>query len=464
MTAIVNLSGGAPWGFKMAGGTDFKQPLSVSRVNGGSKAERAGMPEGFLITRINGIDTCQLTHRAATDLIKNSGFTVVLELSKPKLRSESSPQAYSPLPSPASSVSSGSSNIMEGNKFDLYRPSAKPYSSPASSTGRRSPDGSSVIQSPTFQKVYEGKPVKTASFMSKPKVEAPKEIKFSPAIAQMIREEEEEKERMKRQQQNAPAADERASPEHVDNGVSRGAAHQTIGKFLGNVAVNSRARQPPTNKNEPDFVKPLIDMCKPLGEPVVLKVELNDCQPPPSVHWYHEKKPQHESAEKDIKILNNGTIHTLVLGELTKEQVGSYTCTIMNRHGSKSSKCRVTIEHDKTKHSPRPAYMNAPPAFPKNGASSSTSSGAAPERTAAKQVLITSSNVGLFNDTNRKQAYHNQVVKPAQKQAMGEESEVLKLLRLEEKNAAPKTSNSAHKSRTMRYLEEAYVEPDSEDL
>ena len=38
----VTLTGGAPWGFSMAGGIDFNQPLNVSKVTSGGKAAMIG--------------------------------------------------------------------------------------------------------------------------------------------------------------------------------------------------------------------------------------------------------------------------------------------------------------------------------------------------------------------------------------------------------------------------------------
>jgi len=45
-----------------------------------------------------------------------------------------------------------------------------------------------------------------------------------------------------------------------------------------------------------------------------------------------------------IKFIFSGPIHTLVLGELTPDLLGTYTCTIMNKNGSKSTRCQVSVE------------------------------------------------------------------------------------------------------------------------
>jgi len=380
MSMTINLRGGAPWGFKLAGGVDFKQPLSISKITSGGKADQHGVVEGSFILGINGNDTSQMTHHIAMNMIKKSGSSVVLEIGKPKIRSDSfppPPPSFSPQPSPTSSISSSNSSSRAN---DLYRPTPKPYSP----GGRRSPDGSSVLQSPSFQKMGEGRSARfPPSFTSEP----PKKIEVSADIARLIKEEEEEKQRAKLRSQADPSSYKSPSNKSVQQVVT------------GNVN-----KQP--NTREPDFTKPLIDICKPLGEPVVLEVRLTECFPVPSVHWYHNNKPTHESAEKDIKILHNGLIHTLVLGELCQDQIGRYTCTIMNKNGSKSSRCQVTVDNEGAKLSPRPAYMNAPPPF-KNG--TSTAQQQQPKR------ILASSNVDLYSNRNVEKVYTNQVVRSNQR-------------------------------------------------
>ena len=48
----VTLSGGAPWGFSMAGGVDFNQPLNVSKVTTGGKAALKGIRPGLCILQV----------------------------------------------------------------------------------------------------------------------------------------------------------------------------------------------------------------------------------------------------------------------------------------------------------------------------------------------------------------------------------------------------------------------------
>ena len=45
----VTLSGGAPWGMSLAGGTDFNQPLHISKVTTGGKAAMKGLRPGLCL-------------------------------------------------------------------------------------------------------------------------------------------------------------------------------------------------------------------------------------------------------------------------------------------------------------------------------------------------------------------------------------------------------------------------------
>ena len=49
----ITLTGGAPWGFSMAGGIDFNQPLNVSKVTSGGKAAMKGMRPGLVILQVS---------------------------------------------------------------------------------------------------------------------------------------------------------------------------------------------------------------------------------------------------------------------------------------------------------------------------------------------------------------------------------------------------------------------------
>ncbi|XP_019740711.1 PDZ and LIM domain protein 2 [Hippocampus comes] len=72
MALTVNLIGPSPWGFRIVGGRDFKKAITVSKVNGGSKAEQAALKPGDVILAINGENTADMLNAEAQNKIKNS--------------------------------------------------------------------------------------------------------------------------------------------------------------------------------------------------------------------------------------------------------------------------------------------------------------------------------------------------------------------------------------------------------
>ncbi|XP_068597197.1 PDZ and LIM domain protein 1 [Brachionichthys hirsutus] len=93
MPLRVAMRGSGPWGFRLVGGKDFEQPLTVSRVSPGSKAAQADLCVGDMILAIDGAPTEHMTHMEAQNKIK--GCIEEMELSVD--RSES--KMWSPLSS-----------------------------------------------------------------------------------------------------------------------------------------------------------------------------------------------------------------------------------------------------------------------------------------------------------------------------------------------------------------------------
>jgi len=84
MATIINLSRahlGESWGFRLAGGFDYGQQLSVKKVVPNSPAS-AHLDAGDAILGIGGSNTAQLTHVQATQLIKSAGNFLQLTLLK----------------------------------------------------------------------------------------------------------------------------------------------------------------------------------------------------------------------------------------------------------------------------------------------------------------------------------------------------------------------------------------------
>jgi len=69
-TFDVELTGGAPWGFSMVGGSDFNQPLNISKVTPGSKAALKGIRIGLTILGVNGQDMQNVRHMDAVQFVK----------------------------------------------------------------------------------------------------------------------------------------------------------------------------------------------------------------------------------------------------------------------------------------------------------------------------------------------------------------------------------------------------------
>ncbi|XP_029297273.1 PDZ and LIM domain protein 3-like [Cottoperca gobio] len=72
MPLSVVLDGPAPWGFRLTGGKDFNQPLTISRITPGSKAAIANLCAGDVIMAIEGAPASDMLHCDAQNKIKES--------------------------------------------------------------------------------------------------------------------------------------------------------------------------------------------------------------------------------------------------------------------------------------------------------------------------------------------------------------------------------------------------------
>ncbi|MCI4384566.1 hypothetical protein PGIGA_G00040130 [Pangasianodon gigas] len=79
---VVTLSGGAPWGFRLQGGIEQKQPLQVSKVRKRSKACRAGLREADELVSINDVLCGELSHAEAMNLIDSGRGTLHLRIKR----------------------------------------------------------------------------------------------------------------------------------------------------------------------------------------------------------------------------------------------------------------------------------------------------------------------------------------------------------------------------------------------
>uniref|UniRef100_A0A8C5IUL8 Synaptopodin-2 n=1 Tax=Junco hyemalis TaxID=40217 RepID=A0A8C5IUL8_JUNHY len=74
----VAMSGGAPWGFRLQGGKEHKQPLQIAKVRSKSKAAKAGLCEGDEVVSINGKPCGDLTYAEVIVLMES--LTDVLQM------------------------------------------------------------------------------------------------------------------------------------------------------------------------------------------------------------------------------------------------------------------------------------------------------------------------------------------------------------------------------------------------
>ncbi|XP_040218137.1 PDZ and LIM domain protein 1 isoform X2 [Rana temporaria] len=83
-TKRVVLTGPAPWGFRLVGGKDFDQPLTISRVTLGSKAALAELCTGDVVAAIDGENTDGMTHLEAQNKIKACEDDLALTINRVK--------------------------------------------------------------------------------------------------------------------------------------------------------------------------------------------------------------------------------------------------------------------------------------------------------------------------------------------------------------------------------------------
>ncbi|XP_029621925.1 PDZ and LIM domain protein 3-like [Salmo trutta] len=86
MPLDVVLNGPAPWGFRLTGGKDFNQPLTISRITPGSKAAVANLCPGDVILAIEGIPAEDMMHCEAQNKIKDAVYQLILTVQRPETR------------------------------------------------------------------------------------------------------------------------------------------------------------------------------------------------------------------------------------------------------------------------------------------------------------------------------------------------------------------------------------------
>nr|XP_039273110.1 PDZ and LIM domain protein 5-like [Styela clava] len=172
----IKMTGGSPWGFKMTGGRDFRQPLAIGKVTAGSKADRAGVVEGHHIITVNGEDVTTLAHLEAQNKIKAAKATLTLEISnapvsvsKPtEAQTASLSSSYSPPSAPqqtynatsptANKSYSATSNYSSNKGYSTANNKPTYNSSYNVSLTPKSPSKMSTPRSPTYSSPHNKQP------------------------------------------------------------------------------------------------------------------------------------------------------------------------------------------------------------------------------------------------------------------------------------------------------------------
>eukprot|EP00062_Callorhinchus_milii_P001571 gi/632937285/ref/XP_007897964.1/ PREDICTED: synaptopodin 2-like protein [Callorhinchus milii] len=132
---LMTLGGGAPWGFRLQGGSDQQKPLQVAKVRKRSKAGRAGLCENDVLLSINGKSCFSISHADAMHIIDSSNGTLHILVKRvswsPEAESSlrgASPSARSPSPSKAPPRAPLPSAV-ERREIEIRRTAASPRES-----------------------------------------------------------------------------------------------------------------------------------------------------------------------------------------------------------------------------------------------------------------------------------------------------------------------------------------------
>lgn len=79
----ISMTGGAPWGFRLQGGKEQKQPLQVAKIRSQSKASDSGLCEGDEVVSINGNPCADLTYPEVIKLMESITDSLHLLIQRP---------------------------------------------------------------------------------------------------------------------------------------------------------------------------------------------------------------------------------------------------------------------------------------------------------------------------------------------------------------------------------------------
>ncbi|XP_054550503.1 synaptopodin-2 isoform X2 [Talpa occidentalis] len=79
----ISMTGGAPWGFRLQGGKEQKQPLQVAKIRSQSKASGSGLCEGDEVVSINGNPCADLTYPEVIKLMESVTDSLQMLVKRP---------------------------------------------------------------------------------------------------------------------------------------------------------------------------------------------------------------------------------------------------------------------------------------------------------------------------------------------------------------------------------------------
>ncbi|NXB12802.1 SYP2L protein, partial [Cnemophilus loriae] len=151
---LITLSGGAPWGFRLQGGSEQKRPLQVSKIRKRSKACRGGLWENDVLVSINGKSCAGLSHANAMQIIDSSNGMLNIRVKRIVGGDQTGPWLQRS-PSPGQRVLSPPSLLSPPAQLLSSEPAAAPATAQPSQP-RRSQRHLESLTSPPDSEAYYG--------------------------------------------------------------------------------------------------------------------------------------------------------------------------------------------------------------------------------------------------------------------------------------------------------------------
>ncbi|NXG77319.1 SYP2L protein, partial [Baryphthengus martii] len=164
---LITLSGGAPWGFRLQGGSEQKRPLQVSKIRKRSKACRGGLWENDVLVSINGKSCAGLSHASAMQIIDSSNGMLNIRVKRIVGGDQTGPRLQRS-PSPGQRVLSPPSPLSPAVQLLGPEPAEAPTTTKASQP-RRTHRHLESLTSPPDSEAYYGETDSDADNMAQEK-------------------------------------------------------------------------------------------------------------------------------------------------------------------------------------------------------------------------------------------------------------------------------------------------------